>query len=111
MAPRPARRGKGDSARCTRALAQYIEASNVVEHNAAETQDPAVPLFRSLDRRPRHKQERLTADGIYTLIVEYGNKIGVDVTPRLLRRTALARLSNVRRAIRTSPLRKHHKPE
>lgn len=71
------------SAACTRALSEYLGTGD-----AADGTDPPMPLFRSLDRRPEHRDERLTVDGIYALVVEYGKEIGLEVTPRLLRRTA-----------------------
>jgi integrase len=72
---------------CARAVMRYL----------ASTEDPVpqsgkdVPLFRSLDRRPQHNEERLTVDGIYSLVVKYGKMVGLAVTPRLLRRTVTVR--------------------
>jgi integrase/recombinase XerC len=49
-----------------------------------------VPLFVNLDRRPEFRGARLTDDGLYALIGEYGRYIGLArLTPHQLRHSAI----------------------
>jgi integrase/recombinase XerC len=72
------------SRRTAEAIAAYLESGG---HAAA----PAAPLFRSLDHRPAVRGERLTPDGLYFLVRQYGRSISVeDLTPHRLRKSAIA---------------------
>jgi integrase/recombinase XerC len=70
------------SPRCADAVAAYLIA-------AGHASRPDAPLLRSLDRRPDHHGERLTSDGLYHLIDEYGRALGVPLTPHKLRHSAI----------------------
>jgi integrase/recombinase XerC len=71
------------SRRTAESVAAYLEASEPAP-------DPAVPLFRSLDHRPGVRGERLTPDGLYFLVRQYGRIAGVeDLTPHRLRKSAI----------------------
>jgi len=60
------------------------------------------PLFRNLDHRPGVAGGRLTADGVYFLVREYGHEIGDEsLTPHQLRRSAIAAaLENIGERVR-----------
>jgi integrase/recombinase XerC len=65
------------------AVAAYLSA-------AGHGGEPFAPLFRSLDHRPGVGGERLSADGLYFLVRQYGAAIGVeDLTPHRLRKSAI----------------------
>lgn len=70
------------SAKCAGAISAYLTASG-------QGQDAKGPLFRSLDRRPGYHGRRLTADGLYSVIVEYGRRLGVELAPHKLRHSAI----------------------
>lgn len=67
------------SARCAGAISAYQALSGHAEG----------ALFRSFDHRPRKQGERLSADGLYHLIGEYGDRLGLKLTPHKLRHSAL----------------------
>jgi integrase/recombinase XerC len=68
----------------TDAIAAYLETS---DHPAP----PTAPLFRNVDHRPGVAGERLTPDGLYFLVREYGRMVGLEeLTPRRLRESAIA---------------------
>ena len=70
------------SPKCAGALAAYLV-------TAGHAADSAGPLFQSLDRRPGHKGARLTPNGLYGLIGDYGRRLGLDLTPHKLRHSAI----------------------
>lgn len=71
------------SERCSAAIVAYLLRSGHMT-------DGAGPLFRNLDRRPRHHRQRLSSDGLYYLIQQYGELIGVpNLTPHKLRHSAI----------------------
>ncbi len=47
------------------------------------------PLFRNLDHRPGTRGGRLTADGLYYLIENYGKRIGFRLSPHRMRHSAI----------------------
>jgi integrase/recombinase XerC len=54
------------------------------------TCEPHEPLFRNLDRRGDVRGQRLTADGLYAIVGEYGRAVGVpNLTPHKLRHSSL----------------------
>lgn len=87
------RKGKGSQAErdtlspaCAGAVAAWIEAaqSTLAERSSEEA------LFCSLDRRAEHRGERLTADGLYSLVAEWGVAVGVPkLTPHKFRHSAI----------------------
>jgi integrase/recombinase XerC len=47
-------------------------------------------LFRSLDHRPGHRGDRITANGLRSIIADYGRAVGVEgLTPHKLRHSAI----------------------
>jgi len=58
---------------------------------AGHTHEQASPLFRNLDHRPGVRGGRLTPDGVYLVVREYGRTVGVErLTPQQLRRSAIS---------------------
>lgn len=51
------------------------------------------PLFRSCDRRPGAADNGLTRDGLHDMIVAYGNKLGIKLTPHKFRHYAISWLA------------------
>lgn len=52
--------------------------------------EPESPLFRNLDHRPGVRGGRLTPDGVYLVVREYGRTVGMDrLTTQQLRRSAI----------------------
>lgn len=71
----------------TRTAAEAIAAYLVVAGHAA---NPGSPLFRNVDHRPGVAGERLTVDGLYYVVREYGRAVGVGgLTPQRLRQSAV----------------------
>jgi len=65
------------------AIAAYLLA-------AGHAADPHAPLFRNLHHVPRTAGERLSAQGLYWLVGEYGRAVGIDgLTPHKLRHSAI----------------------
>jgi hypothetical protein len=57
---------------------------------AGHGSDPTAPLFRNLDHRPGVRGGRLTPDGVYLVVREYGRTVGSErLTPQQLRRSAI----------------------
>jgi len=57
---------------------------------AGHAQEEASPLFRNLDHRPSVRGGRLTPDGVYLVVREYGRTVGLEqLTPQQLRRSAI----------------------
>jgi len=68
----------------TQALTAYLA-------TAGHGGEREAPLFRNLDHRPEVAGERLTPDGLYFLVRQYGQAVGLDdLTPRRLRDSAIA---------------------
>jgi integrase/recombinase XerC len=82
----------------TDAISAYLEM-------AGRPAAPTAPLFRNVDHRPGVTGERLTPDGLYFLVREYGRKVGLkELTPRWLRESAIGAAlegshSNLRRVL------------
>jgi integrase/recombinase XerC len=71
------------SRRTADAIAAYLK-------SAGHAREPHAPLFRSLDHRPGVGGERLSADGLYFLVRQYGAAVGIeDLTPHRLRKSAI----------------------
>jgi integrase/recombinase XerC len=71
------------SRRTADAIAAYLK-------GAGHGEEARAPLFRSLDHRPGVGGERLSADGLYFLVRQYGAAVGVeDLTPHRLRKSAI----------------------
>lgn len=72
------------SRRAGDAVCHYLDAAG----HAAEASQA---LFRNLDHRPGVAGDRLTPDGLYFLVRQYGRAIAVeDLTPHRLRQSAVA---------------------
>ena len=70
------------SARCVETIAAYLhEAGHGVEAEGA--------LFRNVDHRPTQKGGALSAKGLYWLILEYGKKLDLNLSPHKLRHSAI----------------------
>lgn len=84
---------------CVAAVGAYLACFGIYEQRGAAGLDrPAawqelpgtVPLFRNLDRRPGVRGARLTSDGLYGIVGEYGEAVGVpNLTPHKLRHSCL----------------------
>lgn len=71
------------SDRCASVLGDYLQAAG-----HADCQD--APLLRNLDHRSQSQMAGLTTKGVRHILSGYGREVGIDVTPRLLRRTAVS---------------------
>jgi len=71
------------SARTASAIAAYLAA-------AGQASAPNEPLFRNVDHRPAHAGRRLTPDGLYFLVRQYGRAAGCPhLTPHKLRHSSI----------------------
>jgi integrase/recombinase XerC len=104
--------GKGRHARERVPLSRQTAEVIAAYLTAAGSEDePAAPLFRNFDHRPEISGGRLTPDGLYFLVREYGREVGVEgLTPQQLRRSAITAVidapgGDLRRVLRLSDLK------
>lgn len=71
------------SDRCAAVLDDYLRA-------AGHADCPDAPLLRNLDHRSQSQLAGLTTKGVRHILAGYGREVGIDVTPRLLRRSAVS---------------------
>jgi integrase/recombinase XerC len=75
---------------CTLRLLQYLDAAPPSADKYPGSVVSGIPLFRNMDRRPEYFDARLTPDGLYQLIGEYGRALGLTkLTPHGLRHSAI----------------------
>jgi integrase/recombinase XerC len=111
--PGKGRHGSEERIPLSRATAEVISA---YLNGAGSAGDPEAPLFRNFDHRPDVCGGRLTPDGLYFLVREYGREVGVEgLTPQQLRRSAITATldtpgGDLRRVLRLSDLKQRLDP-
>jgi integrase/recombinase XerC len=70
------------STKCVQAVREYLSA-------AGHEDDPSGPLFRSLCHRPTARGQRLSVEGLHTIVVGYGRDLGLHLTAHKLRHSSI----------------------
>jgi len=94
-------KGKGSQKRdvtishaAVKAIHQYLSHDDYVTERHAQRPDD--PLVRSLDRNPDFNGTRLTDNGLWRLVAEYGRALGVPrLTPHMMRHTLVTTMLNM----------------
>jgi integrase/recombinase XerC len=82
-------KGKGTQKQPVTLSSKSIDAIAAYLLAAGHADDETAPLFRNVDHRPEYTGERLTHDGLYYLVDDYGRMLGLRLTPHKLRHSAI----------------------